>query len=175
MSIIAVADVGFRPENGWDSPNYPIRIWQASWSVTGDASGGVMTAQLNMKSAQTQPGNAFSLEQLGVVQSETAAGNPDLGLDGFELLAPGNVIQHWFLPTVAVDVISDNLLEVSKRTSRFLGRTGAQAAAATISISLGNANTETLECFAMGYMWTSRSVTQGQGGYKRPPDGLFGV
>lgn len=173
MTVIATADIEFVGVNGWDDPSYPIAFWRVSEQVAGDVSGGVRTIQINLKAANVQVGNVFSLEQLSAVDTEVAADDLIMGTDGFQVFGEANVVPHWRIPLATVDAQTDVVFNIDHDPSKFLGRGATAATAATLSFSLANDDAEILSIVAEGYMWSARSTSQGQGGYRRPIDGLY--
>lgn len=175
MSIASVASIETLPVSGWDDPGLPIAIWRASLTSVGDASGGLLVAQFNLKAALVQPGNFFSLEELVCINSDVTDDPTDLGLDGMEGWAPSNVIRHWAIPQIDVDSATDLLTPISPRPSLFLGRGASDSSAGTLTFTLGNADGKTLDVAVSGYMWSARSTSQSFGGYRRPTDGMFAM
>lgn len=174
MTIIAVEPALQRQERGWDNASLPIAIWEASGSVTGDASGGNKVLQINLQTIGTPQGLAYSLEQL--MATDTEDNNQDLGL----LVANFAVIGvSWryqirlsFGSAASASAIT---LGTSDRPALFLGLIQQAATTASLSFLLPNVLNAVLSILCRGYIWGPRSVSTLEGGYQRPPAGMFGI
>lgn len=173
MAIATTASIEYRPESGWEDPGYPIRVWRAGATVTGNATGGTRVVQINLKAANVQPGNLFSLEYLSVENGAIGDDAVSLLTSGMELLSAIAAVRHWSIPTPLVDGTTDLAMSLVTMPKLFIGRAAGFTSAGTLAFSVSNADTERLEINAMGYMWGPRSVSQSRGGPRRPPDGMF--
>jgi len=175
MTIIAVADFTSRKERGWDHPGYPIGTWQAEGQVVGDASGGTRIVQMDLAKAFTPPGLAFSLEWLTAADLAGIANVMRLAIIAFD--ADFASTRNYVFPLTVASGVTSAFSVGTRDLPRpiFLGISASAIAAAVLSWSLANLNTEVLTVHAGGYFWNPRSVAQLPGGYLRPPDGMFGT
>lgn len=175
MTIITVFDAERRQERGWDSPNYPIASWKSGSVISHDASGGAATAQINLATADVPEGLAYSMEyffyetsantNVDVIVRPTNFDTSALSLgQGFQMADVGGALAGLAM------VLSPGL-----QRPRFLGVVVDRTIAAAISISAKNVTGKTSVFNIGGYVWGPRAVLQGVGGYRRPPDGMFGI
>jgi len=175
MSIITVFDAQRRQERGWDNPGYPIAIWKAGSVISHDASAGSATAQVNVATAGVPEGLAYSIEAFEYETSATA--NVDLILEPVNFDTSALSIGRGYQ---MVDMSGSGQLLALVKDSRFnrpwfLGVVVDRSIAAAISIITKNVSGKTSVFSIAGYVWGPRAVVQSQGGYRRPPDGMFGI
>jgi len=178
LTVISVFQAVQRPERGWDDPGYPLGVWIAAGNVTGNVSGGIRAVQINLATAGTPVGLAFSLEQLLVRDSETN----NKVLDTFIANLEPVYVSAGGSRRFSADLIqASGSIEVALRIADmrslayFLGIAASAASVASLTFQVANANNEVLTVNATGYIWGARSVIQRPGGYRRPPDGMFSV
>lgn len=175
MTLITVFDAATRRERGWDFPGYPEGVWTSGGLFGHDASGGQATAQVNVATAGTPEGIAYSIEAF---EYETSANtNVDLLLEpvNFDITAGLSIARGYQMVDVsgaaALAVVSAGKFE----RPWFLGQIVDRSIASAVSIVTANVTGKTSVFHLSGYFWTPRSVLQAEGGYRRPPDGLFSI
>jgi len=176
VAIIEVVTAVQRPERGWDDPGYPIATWIAAGAVTGNATGGDRVIQVNLRTIGTQPGLAFSLETLTILDTEGTAKNLSLLISNFEpSLVPSGISKVVLFPLVlAQHTTNVGYVPTRPGLGLFMGVAVVVAVTTALSFRLLNADTEVLQVSCAGYTWGPRSVVQAPGGYRRPADGMFG-
>lgn len=145
--------------------------------MTGDATGGTMNVQVNLRSTTGLPiGNAWSLERISALDTELTPKTLLLFAANLQVQVSGMPFQ-WLVNLVRAQLTTSTILDASGQGGLpiFLGLAQNALSASAITFGLLNANTETLSITAKGYIWTPRSVLQAPGGYRRPVDGMFGA
>lgn len=173
MTIITIAQVEYRADQGFNEPGLPTAIWRVSERAIGDVSGGLNILQINLKGQVEPVGEFFSLEELNL-ENETIGGDaPILGLEGMEVWGPGLIIRRWAIPDVEVVGGSDHMVELRRAHPKlFIGRAAGNTTSGTISVTVVNTNTEDLVVAMAGYVWSPRSILT-PGGIRRPMSGMF--
>lgn len=173
MSVITVGDISFAPYAMYNDPGLPERIWRASLSSLGDASGGVNTCQLNLKSAGVSPGNIFSLERLSFHATAVGVTAVKTSLGGMETWPPGFDIPEWTDLVRANDAgTTADLPLLNALTRLFIGRAADDGTAGTIAFQTSNDDGETNDVTVTGYLWTPGAINA-PGGPRRPLEGVF--
>lgn len=172
MAVTSVVEYRIRRERGYDDPSYPIGTWECSGRVTGDGSGTSMSVFQVLKPAGVQPGNAFSLEQYGLVCSDHTLGNVSLQLTGMEIPGPQTQTIEYLIATDELSVTTDDAAPITA-PKLFLGMANSQNVAGGLNWSLANSSGQNFDVWSRGYVWGPRSILQSVGGYRRPADGMF--
>lgn len=172
MSIITVFDIQRRAENGYADPSLPIAVWQVGATVIGNASGGVMSAQINLKAAGVPPGNFFSLEEVSAsAQAVTTNAAVQLEIINLGTALPSLPPRVFSIPLLVQDSNAELHSEFTQ-PKLFLGRAQTTVAAAVLTFTIDNNNGRVMDVTARGYMWTPRSILS-DGGIRRPLSGMF--
>lgn len=172
MSIENIVEYRTRRERGYDDPSFPIGVWECSGRVTGDGSSGTMSVFLVLKPAGVQPGNAFSLEQYALVNSDHTLAPVSLQLSGIEIPGPGTQTIEYYIDALEFSATSDDSAPITS-PKLFVGIAPYQNVAGGLKWSLSNSSGQNFDVWARGYIWGPRSILQSVGGYRRPSDGMF--
>ncbi len=178
MSVTGSSPVAYRRFNGWQDPALPEGTWLGSVTVSGDASGGTVTASLDFAEATEARLNSrmFSLEELGLsvnavgADQDTRVATDNLGRDG-----PA-AFQHRFELLLA-NLSSTDTAQLLATQLGFLPLwLGAMRVPLVRSRIFSTGVNPTVgsdwRFEAAGYWWGSRSILV-DGGPKRPPNGLY--
>ena len=177
MSIISSVTAIRRQERGWDDPGYPIAIWTVVGSVLGDASGGQKRIQVNLASPGTPVGLAYSIETIDVESSETDDLHILIEAVNFDATQALGVSRHIDLTSSAATGVTIATVGIAAGLQRpwFLGVAVDPTVSAAVTLQTQNGDGDTVLAALAGYLWDPRSVLQAPGGYRRPPDGMFGI
>lgn len=173
MTLITVIDASYRKERGWDFPGYPEGVWTAGTVISHDASGGSAIAQVNLATAGVPEGQAFSIETLSYQTNDTGALDFLVRPTNFDITGGLTIARGYQLEnqnqTEPLAVVEPEGLA----PHWFLGQIVDRSIASAISIQIRNTTGKVSIFHIGGYMWTPRSILQAEGGYRRPPDGLY--
>ncbi len=177
MSVVATSPVAYRRSSGYADPRYPEGHWLGSVTVSGDASGGTITASIVFSEAIAQlDSRIYSLEQFTAfssTESSTRAASfftDNLGLDGPAALT--NRFTGTISPHVTPDTTSLSPRDMTN-LPLFLGSMRVRSILTRLGMSLVNPGVgEDYRLEAQGYWWGARSVLV-DGGPQRPPTGLY--
>lgn len=171
MTIINVTDIEYRKFSGWDEPQFPSGYWLGEGTVTGDATGGDMVAQIDFaKATGLRNSQYYSLERIMANQAGVGSGDAmDLQVANFGGFAP-----RYTLRLDADQALQSNLrLELAQAMyGLFLGQQEAPNSVMNLSFILDNVDTIVVTVKIEGYVWSARS-TAVPGGPQRPPTGLY--
>lgn len=176
MAVIAQIVVESRRYSGWTDARYPIGYWQASLSVTGDATGGGLAIDLVFQGAAPPSLNSqmYSVERISA--SAASAGDKTAKLTAVNMGGPANQgFTHEYSVTMqAQSAFSRSAIEGNQLTFLpwFLGSQRTPGITASLSILHVNDDTVVFQFEAEGYRWGPRSVLV-DGGPQRPPTGLY--
>jgi len=177
VTVLQSAVLRRRPWRGYDDPGLPVGMYVSQASVTGDASGGNMTAVFEFKGeADPVSGWFFNLEQMNVFHSDANFKVGFMVAINFESLGDfGLIDRQWRfeLEQNANDVTAMNE-QFYPPLPLFLGAVAPVASlAANLLVGVDNVNVTSLNVTIQGYIWEPRSV-QAEGGLRRPIDSLYG-
>ena len=174
MSIIEVTDIASRKFSGYEEPQYPSGMWVAHAIVTGNATGGDMTVQINIiPAASFRDSQYYSLEQFMATIDVAASQNGRLLMSNLDL--GGSVSgQLYTLPLLLNSSGGASLRpsDIQSWLPLFLGQQSSFNSATSLSFSLDNDDGQIVMVQAQGYIWGPRS-TAVPGGPQRPPTGLY--
>jgi len=176
MAVIAQIVVESRRYSGWIDPRYPIGFWQASLSVTGDASGGLLAIDLVFQGAVPAALNSqmYSVERIGATQDTSTGRIYRVGAVNMGGPANTGFRHEYTVPMVghsgggAAALSGDTFTFIPW----FLGSQRTPGITASLSLVGLNSNNVTVTFEAEGYRWSPRSVLI-DGGPQRPPTGLY--
>lgn len=177
MAVTVITEPDFEFWQTGVDPGLPEQAWRAAATVTGDATGGNMTLQVDFQKA-TQPLSArmWSLELI--------AASASVAVTGLLVAAFNMGIVRLAAPTVGVGYSADmtpaaggGVEAVRARDLTFLpwflGAPRQLGLAAGITIAVSNVNMALLDIVLRGYVWGPRSQTI-EGGPRRPAGSVFG-
>lgn len=176
MTLITVLDAERRQERGWDDPGYPIGIWTRGTVISHDASGGSAIAQVNLTTPDVPEGLAYSLEAFKYKTSATS--NVDLMIQAvnFDITEGLSIPRGYQMGSFSGTGSGDDAMPLGRLDIPwFLGVVVDRTITAALSIITANVTGKTSVFHVAGYVWGPRSVLQVAGGYRRPPDGMFGI
>lgn len=172
MSVNAENIFGLRPFAGFADPGLPIGHWGARQTVTGNATGGVQTAQVNF-SVQGQGGPAlyFSVEQLNVFRTDATAQLITIELQN--MLGPGGIFDSPWNLSLVVDPSTGAIRAPDQVMPLpwFIG-TPSQGSQGALQSRGANVDTVVQTLLVEGYFWSARSINV-DGGLRRPLSGLY--
>lgn len=174
MAIIAIADVVSRKFSGYEDPRYPSGFWVGAGQVTGDASGGDSTLQLNFNPATSLFNSQYySIEQFMISIIANANFLVDMLIANFDLFTPITG-QRYTIPVIGSEasIANIDLLQHKGMRGLFLGQASNTDTAQSLSFIIDNTTNEVMNVFVQGYIWGVRS-TMVEGGPQRPPTGLY--
>lgn len=175
MSIVAEQEVQVREFSGWTDPQFPSGYWSSAGVGIGDASGGLMTIQINFSRATDQRNSQFySLEQLFCWIQASSTQQGELILANFDLgrgASTNRIMNASFVssPTGNSSFRSD-LMRLPN--GLFLGRQADALTSTSLSLVLVNVTGIVTQLRVEGYIWDARSVAV-PGGPQRPPTGVY--
>jgi len=176
MSVVAEIVIEGRRYSGWVDPRYPIGYWQASLSVTGDATGGLAAIDLVFQGAEPANLNSqlYSVER--VAASQNNGSNQLISLEAVNMGGPANqgFIHRYVIPMTGRTGGGQAALDGGSFTFLpwFLGSQRTPGIKASVSFVTANVDTVITTFEAEGYRWGARSVLV-DGGPQRPPTGLY--
>jgi len=177
MSVVVTETVSQRSWSGFAEAQFPAGFWFGAVSVLGDASGGSRNALIEFKPGAAPPvPRLYSLEQYALSDADGAAKTADITFNGFDRL-PGQqqAVQNPFYTTslqsspIAGSGVSISLLW---QRSILLGIPQNFVTQTLLQARLANIDAATLNFYAQGYFWNSRSF-QAPGGPQRPSTALW--
>lgn len=177
MAITAVQDVTYEPWGGYEDPRLPTRVWKGRIQVTGDASGGDISAFLRFNLAGVERLDSFySLEELWMSLTETTAvvvrfqtrnfGSIQTGIRPISTGINNAVTQG---PGVGMSTNGNLFLPA------FLGQQVTKSTLLEMVFDYNNVLNDVGVFWAGGYTWGPRSASAPNGGIVRPNPGLFPV
>lgn len=173
MTIITVFDADVRKERGWDFPGYPEGVWTAGGVASHDASGGIMVIQVNVQTAGVPEGNAYSVEALEYQTNSAAIVDLQLQAANFDFSGGLTLTRGYQLDPHNQSTGDAVLRANSFGRPWFLGQIVTRANASALSLVVDNVTGDISIFHLGGYFWTPRSILQAEGGFRRPPDGLY--
>lgn len=180
MAIVAEAGIKQRIWRGYDDPGLPVGMWVGWVGVTGDVSGGTMTALMEFEPSELlpnrRPGRFYNIEALECTFTSEAANPAELLLINWSVAVDGaQTNRSWTLPMLSNEG-GNSALGISNQLHKpiFLGQPAIRGVTASVRAILDNDNGTTLVLWAEGYIWEGRS-TQSEGGLRRPVDSLYGA
>lgn len=175
MTIISVVDIASRPFSGYDDPRYPIGYWVAGGDVTGDASGGDASVQVDFnKSDSIFNSQYYSLEQ--VMVNVGAQADFEIAMFIFNFDRFGAATNRYTLFARGNEAAVSGLAAEDFNGFRkmFLGQQAGPNVAPGLTFAIDNTLNEVMSVMVEGYIWGVRSVNV-NGGPQRPPTGLYGA
>lgn len=177
MSVSASTSVRFREFNGFEDPALPAGWWWGETTVTGDATGGPLTARVDFSVPPEGQffGNFLNLEQWGIQRavdfdSLIRMRTQNLDVYGTDPRWQGSLGNFG---TIQVEAGGMRLVE-GPLHPLFLGRQRFRSVTTFLAIDMINVLNAIVTFQAQGYFWTSRSA-QALGGPQRPPGAIYGL
>ncbi len=164
-----------RPFSGSLDPRYPLGLWLASVSITGDATGGDKQASVMFASAfQEHNRNFYSLEQIGMQDGSPVDQRASMSTDNMDSDGSAPLTHQITLDMLTNEGGNSAITPAASEAIRglFLGRQRLAGQVAQLNFRLDNVNTVILDVSVQGYYWGPRSILA-PGGLQRPPLGLY--
>ena len=171
MSVLATTSILREMFAGYEDPALPEGTWRGETAITGDASGGIMSAAIlfNEGTGVARDARYYSLEMINCFTD----GNASRAM-ALSVIAMGGFAARSYLIDALVFNTTDALQD--PRSLEFLptwlGNQNAEGSSTNIQLVLNNLNGETMTFIAMGYLWGPRSINA-EGGPSRPLQGRF--
>lgn len=175
MSVVASQEIRRRIWRGYDDPGLPVAVWQGRVTVTGDASGGSATLQIELwPEAQPGAGHFFNLEALEMTDSQGGGDFQLLFINFGMAIAGAFANREWTIP-MTFNQGNNGAIAINDQLAKpiFLGQPSIPAGRAALSVLATNDDGTVYDFYAEGYVWEPRSV-QAQGGLRRPVGSLWG-
>lgn len=176
MAVFEVIEPDFEFWQTGIDPGLPEQAWRATGRLTGDATGGLMTLQLDVqKSTEPLSARMWSLEFLAVglstVVSTIDLTSSNLGevLGLAPLVGMGYALETQGVPGGRESILPRDLTFLPW----FLGAPRQKGVQAGINLALSNLNAAVVDVWMKGYVWGPRSQTA-EGGPRRPLGSVFG-
>lgn len=170
MAIVNVTDIEYRKFSGFVDTRYPTGYWEGQGTVTGDASGGDMTAQIDFsKAAGLRDSQYYSLEEFMAFPSTAGGGVMSILVTNFGL---GTRRYSATLVAGQGGVSAFTWGDIAGIYGLFLGQQRVVNTATGLSFTLDNVDGTVVTVLIGGYVWSARS-TSVAGGPQRPPTGLY--
>lgn len=176
MTVSQIVDVAYEHWGGYDDPRLPTRVWKMAGLVTGDLTGG----QRNMvfrfvDSDAPRVSQSFSLEELYILDTDNVGKVCGITTTNF---GEFGLLTRQLGLSVAIDATGGtqaglDVLAAQAVRGIFLGSQRVSGVGMSITFQVVNINTATLQIWAGGYVWGQRSQSALQGGFQRPPNGIF--
>lgn len=174
MSVTAIDDIRYRMFAGYDDPSLPSGTWFGRVQLVGDASGGIMAAQLDFTKVGSLFNSRFySLEDFIATKNQQT--NVDAGLEIRNMGDPGQsgnprIYSAFFVTSNPLAVVQPQA--VVPLRGLFLGQQQLVSSVSGLILTLANSNGILVTMFAEGYFWAARAVNA-PGGPSRPVQGLY--
>ena len=177
MAITAVADVTYESWGGYDDPRLPARIWRGKLAVTGDNTGGTISAFLRFNLAGAQRLDSYySLEEL-YQRTNGLTESPRFESRNFGAFKIGVRFATFraILNNTDGSGAAPNPTENRGILPLFLGQQIFTGTAMELVMIFDNVDTILYDLWMGGYVWGPRSASAKDGGLLRPPSGIFSV
>lgn len=176
MAITDIADVAYESWGGYDDPRLPSRIWKSKTIVTGDASGGNISAFARFNLAGDERlDQQYSLEEIWLENGGAIQATFVLQTRNFGSVVTGTRPITLPIRTIGASITigAPQLPELGQLLPIFLGQQVFRSTALEIVVLLDNIEDEVSSIWLGGYSWGPRSVSAKNGGLVRPNPGLF--
>jgi len=176
VAVTEIVDVEYEPWGGYDDPRLPTQVWKGRIFVTGDASGGDISAFLRFNLANApRLDRFFSMEELYLRTGSQVAETVLMETRNFGSVRTGTRLVSTALSLVVTEGVSAGFNVISMRDSVpvFLGQQVNTGNLMEIIWQWDNVDTITMTIWAGGYVWGPRSASAKNGGIVRPSPGLF--
>lgn len=178
MSVSGDSPIAYRRFSGYLDERYPEGQWLGSVTVSGDASGGSLTASLIITPATGTALNSrfFSLEEFGLSVSGTdTTVNAQVATDNLGRDGPA-AFQHRMVVRMESDTTAGVVQPLPRDLALppiILGAMRVPLVNTRLFARLPNPGVgDDVRFEAAGYYWSSRSILV-DGGPQRPPTGLY--